>query len=67
MTHHISKRVLKDKVLDSPRSHKMKRTPLLHVYIEVLLLQNRKNLTVNHEDALKSIQDRIAHVFDTVL
>ena len=60
MTHHISKRVLKDKVLDSPRSHKIhkiKGTPLLDVYIEELLLQKRKNLTVNHEDALKSIQD----------
>ena len=39
----------------------MKGTPVL---IEI---ENKKTLTVNHEDALKSIQDKIRHVFGPLL
>ena len=45
----------------------MKRIPVLDGYIKKLLLENRKNLTVNHEDTLKSIQDRIGHIFSPLL
>ena len=52
MTHHVSDRVLKDKVFASPCPHNMKGTPILDGYIKELLLENIKNF--NHEDALKS-------------
>ena len=67
MTHHVSDRVLKDKVLASTRFDNMKGTPVLDGYIKKLMLENRKSLTVNHEDALKSIQDRIGNVFSPLL
>ena len=67
MIHHVSDRILKDKVLASPRPHNMKRKPVLDGYIKELLLQKRKNVIFDHEDTLKSIQDRIGHVFGPLL
>ena len=67
MAHHVSDRLLKDKVLGGPHPHNIKGTPVLDGYIKELLLENKKDLTVNHEDSLKSIQDRIGHVFDPLL
>ena len=46
---------LKDKAVASPRPHNMKGTPVLDGYVKELLLYNTKNLTVNHEVALKNI------------
>ena len=48
MTHPVSNRVLKYKVFTSPRPYNMKETPVLDGYIKDLLLQKRKNLTVDH-------------------
>ena len=45
----------------------MKGIPVPDEYIKVLSQENRKNLTVNHEDALKSIQNRTGHVFGPLL
>ena len=67
MTLHVSNRILKDEVLVSPRPHNMKETPVLVEYMKEIFLENRKNLTVNHEDGLKSIQDRIGHTFCPLL
>ena len=61
ISQHVSERFLKDKVVVSPCPHNMKGTPVL---IEI---ENKKTLTVNHEDALKSIQDKIRHVFGPLL
>ena len=35
--------------------------------MEWLLRENRKTLTLNHEEALKSIHDKIGHVFGSLL
>ena len=41
----------------------MKGTPVLEGYVKELLLYNTKNLTVNHEVAVKSIWDIIRQDF----
>ena len=67
MTNHVADKVLKAKVSECPKPHNIKTTPILDGYIRELLIENRKHLTVNHEDSLKSIQDRIGHVFGPLL
>lgn len=66
MTHHLFPRVLKDRVLASPRPYDFKGTLVLDGYIKEILLENR-NLTVNQEHALRIIQDRIVPVFGPLL
>ena len=45
----------------------MKGTPVLDGYVKELLLYNTKNLTVNHEVAVKSIWDIIRQDFGSLL
>ena len=45
----------------------MKGTPVLEGYVKELLLYNTKNLTVNHEVAVKSIWDIIRQDFGSLL
>ena len=45
----------------------MKGTPVLERYVKELLLYNTKNLTVNHEVAVKSIWDIIRQDFGSLL
>ena len=40
---------------------------VLNTHIKELLIENKKTPTLNHEDALKSIHDKIAHVSGPLL
>ena len=67
LTNHVADKVLKAKVSECPKPHNLKTTPILDGYIRELLMENHKHFTVNHEESLKNIQDRIGHVFGPLL
>ena len=58
MTHYIPKRGI-----ENFAPNNTKRTPIIDTSIKRLLIKSKKTLTLNHEDALISIHDKIAHVF----
>lgn len=56
ITHHVPERDIKEKTLsENPISNNIKRTPSIDKYIKELLLENKKTLTLNDEDAFKNI------------
>ena len=40
---------------------------LIHKYVKEFLIENKKTLILDHEDALKSLNDKIGNVFGPLL
>ena len=63
--HHVPN---KDRILENnPIPCNIKKTPILENYIKELLVENRKKITINHEDARKNIREKINNVFGRLL
>ena len=48
-------------------SSNIKGTPIFENYIKALLLENKTALTLNHEEAVKGIHDKVSNVFVALL
>lgn len=48
-------------------SSNIKGTPTFDNYIKELLLENKTALTLNHEEAVKGIHDKVSNVFVALL
>ena len=68
MSHHVPDKEVKEKILMRiPVLSSIKRTPILDNYMKERLLGNKRALTLNHEEALKGIHDKVNHVFGCLL
>ena len=60
----IKERDIKKKIFrENPVPNTITGTPSIGTYIKELLIENKKTLTLNHEDGLKSIHGKLGHVF----
>ena len=53
--------------MENPVSSNIKERPTFDNYIKELLLENKKELTLNHEEAVKGIHDKVSNVFVPLL
>ena len=68
MSHHVTDNEVKEKILmESTVPSNIKGKPIWDKYIKDLLLENKRTLTLNHEEALNSIHDDVRHVFGPLL
>ena len=68
ISHHVTEKEVKKKILmENPVSSNIKETPTFDNYIKELLLENKKELTLNHEEAVKGIHDKVSNVFVPLL
>ena len=68
MSHHVTDKEVKEKILMRiPVLSSIKGTPILDNYMKERLLGNKRALTLNHEEALKGIHDKVNHVFGSLL
>ena len=68
MCQHVADKEIKEQVLvDNPIPSNIKRTPVLDNYIKELLLENKRSLTLNHEETLKCLQDKFGNVLGPLL
>ena len=64
MTHHVTENEVKEKILmENPVLSNKKGKAIL----DKLILENKRKLTINHEEALKSIDGKVSHVFAPLL
>ena len=68
MSHYVSDNKFNTRILvHNPVSSIIKRTPIIDYYIQKSLVEKKKTFTINHEDSLKSIPQKIRNVFGPLL
>ena len=66
--YHVTDQEVKEKILmENSIPSNIKGTTILDNYIIELLLENKRTLTSNHEEALKGIHYKVSHVFGSHL
>ena len=53
--------------MENPVSSNIKGTLDLKNYIKELLLKNKRTLTLNYEEAVKGIHDKVSHLYGALL
>ena len=69
MNHHVLERNIKGKILSENPVPNISRghLVLIHKYVKEFLIENKNTLILDHEDALKSLHDKIGNVFGPLL
>ena len=71
MTHQVPERDIKEKIFsENPVPSNIKGRPGINginTCIKELLIENKKTQTLNHEDSLRSIHEKIVHVSGQLL
>ena len=68
MSHHVTDKEVTEKIINTNSiSSNIKGTPISDNYIKQILLENKRTLTFNREEAFKSTHNKVSHVFGPLL